>query len=440
VMQGNSLGIIKPAPDQRIEKPLRTSAMEMTLNPKEEWNELFNDTWRRYRDFFYDPAMQQVDWNDVKKQYSALMENAITRWDVTTIQQEMIAELSAGHTYARQGDVEQGNSRGHGFLGIDWELANGAYRIKRIVKPAAWDNEVRSPFDVTGINVKEGDYILAVNGKPVDANIDPYASLEGTAGSTVMLKVNGQPNLTGARDVFIETLTTGQERRLRHLEWIEGNRKKVEALSNGDLGYMYMPNTGGDGQTELMRQFYAQVDKKGFIIDERFNAGGQLGDRFIEMLNRPNLYNIAWRNAGISRIPGKGNDGPKAMLINGWAGSGGDAFPWAFKTMNMGPIIGERTTGILVGPATGHNLIDGGGITVPDARLYGPDGKWFWEGEGVPPTIEVWDDPAQLAKGNDPQLIRAIEEVKKLVRDKPRKLAPKPAFEDRSANGMKNKE
>jgi tricorn protease len=440
VMQGNSLGIIKPAPDQKIEKPLRSSAMEMTLNPKEEWKQLFNDTWRRYRDFFYDPAMQQVDWNDVKKQYSALMEDAITRWDVTTIQQEMIAELSAGHTYARQGDVEQGSSRGHGFLGIDWELANGAYRIKRIVRPAAWDNEVRSPFDVTGINVKEGDYILAVNGRPVDATIDPYASLEGTAGSTVMLKVNNQPNLTGARDVLIETLTTGQERRLRHLEWIEGNRRKVDALSNGDLGYMYMPNTGGDGQTELMRQFYAQVDKKGFIIDERFNAGGQLGDRFIEMLNRPNLYNIAWRNAGISRIPGKGNDGPKAMLINGWAGSGGDAFPWAFKTMNMGPIIGERTLGILVGPATGHNLIDGGGITVPDARLYGPDGKWFWEGEGVPPTIEVWDDPAQLVKGNDPQLIRAVEEVKKLVKEKPRKLAPKPAFEDRSAGGMKNKE
>ena len=440
VMQGNNLGIIKPAPDQKIEKPLRTSAMEMTLIPKEEWNQLFNDTWRRYRDFFYDPAMQQVDWNDVRKQYSALMENAITRWDVLNIQQEMIAELSAGHTYARTGDIELASNRGHGFLGIDWELANGAYRIKRIVRPAAWDNEVRSPFDVTGVNVKEGDYILSVNGKPVDASIDPYASFEGMAGRTVMLKVNNQPNLAGAREVLIETLTTGQERRLRHLEWIEGNRKKVETLSNGDLGYMYMPNTGGDGQTELMRQFYAQVDKKGFIIDERFNAGGQLGDRFIEMLNRTNLYNIAWRNAGVSRVPGKGNDGPKAMLINGWAGSGGDAFPWAFKTMNLGPIIGERTLGILVGPATGHDLIDGGGITVPDARLYGPDGKWFWEGEGVSPTIEVWDDPAQLAKGIDPQLIRAVEEVKKLVKEKPRKLAPKPAFEDRSAGGIKNKE
>jgi tricorn protease len=187
-----------------------------------------------------------------------------------------------------------------------------------------------------------------------------------------------------------------------------------------------------------MRQFDAHVDKDGFIIDERFNAGGQLGDRFIEMLNRNNLYNIAWRNAGISRVPVKGNSGPKAMLINGWAGSGGDAFPWAFKTMNMGPIIGERTLGILVGPATGHGMIDGGSITVPDARLYGPDGKWFAEGYGVTPTIEVWDDPAQLVKGNDPQLLRAIDEVMKLIKTNPLKLAPKPKFEDRSAKGLKD--
>jgi tricorn protease len=438
VLSGTSLGIVKPAPDQRIEKPLRTSAMEMVLDPRAEWNQIFQDTWRRYRDFFYDPAMQQVDWNGIRKQYGALMEYAITRWDVINIQQEMIAELAAGHTYARSGDTEAGSNRGHGFLGIDWELADGAYRIKRIVRPAAWDNEVRSPFDLTGVGVKEGDYILAVNGKPLDSKVDPYAAFDGTAGNTVILRINSQPDPKGARDVVIETLTVFQERRLRHLEWIESNRKKVSEMSNGEIGYVYMPNTGTDGQTELLRQFYAQVDKKGFIIDERFNAGGQLGDRFVEMLNRPNLYNIAWRNADVSRIPGKGNDGPKAMLINGWAGSGGDAFPWAFKTMNLGPIIGERTLGILVGPATGHALIDGGGITVPDARLYGPDGKWFAEGWGVTPTIEVWDDPAQLARGQDPQLNRAVDEVKKLIQTHPRKLPPRPPFEDRSARGIKD--
>jgi tricorn protease len=438
IAQGNNFGIIKPNPDQKIEKPLNTAGMEMILNPREEWNQLFNDTWRRYRDFFYDPGMQQVNWNNIRKQYGELMKDAITRWDVLNIQQEMISELSAGHTYVNGGDVESSTNRGHGFLGIDWELSGGAYRIKRIVRPAQWDNEVRSPFDATGISVKEGDYILAVNGKTIDTNIEPYAAFEGLAGTAVMLKINSKPSVDGAKDVLVETIGPGQERRLRHLEWIEANRKKVDELSNGKLGYMYMPNTGTNGQTELMRQFYAQVDKEGFIIDERFNAGGQLGDRFIEMLNRPNLYNIAWRNAGISRIPGKGNNAPKAMLINGNAGSGGDAFPWAFKTMNMGPIIGERTLGILVGPATGHGLIDGGGITVPDARLYGPDGKWFAEGYGVTPTIEVWDDPAQLAKGNDPQLLRAIEEVMKLVKTNPRILAPKPSFEDRSAKGIKD--
>jgi tricorn protease len=439
VMQGPVMGIVKAAPEQKIDKPLRTSAMEMTLDPKKEWDQIFQDTWRRYRDFFYDPAMQQVNWEQMRKQYGSLMEHAITRWDVTNIQAEMIAELAAGHTYARLGDVESASNRGHGFLGIDWELSNGAYRIKRIVRPASWDHEVRSPFDVTGVNVKEGDYILSVNGRPVDMDKEPYAAFDGLSGSSVLLKVNSQPSMAGARDVLVETLTAGQERRLRHLEWIEANRKTVDEQSKGTIGYMYMPNTGGDGQTELMRQFYAQVDKEGFIIDERFNAGGQLGDRFLEMLNRSNLYNIAWRNAGVSRIPGKGNDGPKAMLINGQAGSGGDAFPWGFKTMNMGPIIGERTLGILVGPATGHNLIDGGGITVPDARLYGPDGKWFAEGVGVTPTIEVWDDPAQLARGNDPQLIRAVEEVKKLIQQKPRKLAPKPAFENRTAEGLKDR-
>jgi tricorn protease len=438
VMSGNNMGIIKPMPEQRIEKPLAIQNLEMTWSPKDEWNQIFNDTWRRYRDFFYDPAMQQVDWKDMKKQYGELMQHAITRWDVNNIQQEMIAELAAGHTYVRGGDVEQSSARAPGLLGIDWEVANGAYRIKRIVKPAVWDNEVRSPLDATGISVKEGDYILSVNGKPLDITQDPLAAFEGTSGATVVLRVNSTPSLVGSKEVVVEALTNARERRLRHLEWIEKNRKKVEEMSNGDLGYMYMPNTGQDGQTELLRQFYAQFNKKGFIIDERFNAGGQLGDRFIEMLNRTNLYNISWRNAGVSRVPLRGNDGPKAMLINGWAGSGGDAFPWAFKTMNLGPIVGERTLGILVGPATGHNLIDGGGITVPDARLYGPDGKWFAEGYGVTPTIEVWDDPAQLAKGIDPQLNRAVEEVMKLVKAQPSKLKPPPPFENRKADGIKD--
>ncbi len=433
----NGFGIIKIDPDQKLDKLLRTSEIEIVLRPKEEWSQLFNDTWRRYRDFFYDPSMQKVDWNQVRKDYSELLADAITRWDVNNILQEMVSELSAGHTYVSGGDLEQGKNRTNGFLGIDWAIENNSYKIKRIVKPAVWDNEVQSPLEASGVNVKEGDYIISVNGRPLDVAIDPYAMFEGLAGKAVALRVNSKPGAAGSREVIIKTLLPQEEGRLRHLEWIESNRKKVDELSGGQLGYMYMPNTGTEGQTELMRQFYAQIDKKGFVIDERFNAGGQLGDRFIEMLNRPNIYNIAWRDANITRWPAKGNNGPKVMLINGWAGSGGDAFPWAFQQLNLGPIIGERTLGILVGPATGHRLMDGGNITVPDARLFGADGKWFAEGYGIKPDLEVWDDPAKLAKGTDPQLIRGIEEAMKLVKEKPLKSYPRPEFEDRSANGLK---
>jgi tricorn protease len=412
--------------------------MEMILQPREEWKQIFNDTWRRYRDFFYDPNMHKVDWNGIRKQYGALIDDAITRWDVNNIQLEMISELSAGHTYAGGGDQEQSSSRVHGFLGINWAKDEGGYKISRIIKSAPWDSEVKSPFDLSGVQVKEGEYLISVNGRSIDPSKDPYASFEGLSGKTIVLRVNSKPGYEGSREVVLTTLTPGQETRLRHLEWIEQNRRKVEELSGGQLGYMYMPNTGALGQTELMRQFYGQIDKKGFVIDERSNAGGQLADRFIEMLNRPVLYNLAWRDAEVTVWPVKANNGPKVMLINGWAGSGGDAFPWAFQQLKLGPIVGERTLGILVGPATTHGLIDGGYITVPDARLYGADGKWFAEGYGIKPEIEIWDDPAKLAKGEDPQLLRAVEEAMKLIKSNPRKLYPRPPYEDRSAKGIKD--
>ncbi|MDZ7694728.1 MAG: S41 family peptidase [Balneolaceae bacterium] len=192
-----------------------------------------------------------------------------------------------------------------------------------------------------------------------------------------------------AREVIVKTLTQSEELELRYLEWIERNRKKVEELSNGRLGYVYMSNTAGQGQQELVRMFYGQLNKKGYIIDERFNSGGQLADRFMELLERPVVYNLHWRHGRDHTQPVKTNTGPMAMLINGWSGSGGDAFPWAFQELEAGPIIGQRTLGILVGPATGHQLIDGGGITVPGARLYDNDGHWFWEGEGVTPDYEI---------------------------------------------------
>ena len=279
----------------------------------------------------------------------------------------------------------------------------------------------------------DGDYIHAVNGIPLDLLRDPYAAFEGLAGKTVSLSTSKSGNIVDDSSIVIKCLTRGEEVNLRYLEWIENNRKRVEELSDGKLGYIYMSNTAGRGQLELVRMFYGQLEKDGFIIDERFNGGGALADRFLELLQRPVVYNLHWRHGKDHTQPIKTNTGPMGMLINGWAGSGGDGLPWAFQELEAGPIVGERTLGILVGPATGHQLVDGGGITIPGARLYDNDGHWFWEGEGVAPDIEVWDDPNILMQGRDPQLERVVKEVVKLLETQSPEMTPAPAREDRTA-------
>lgn len=436
VSSNGKYGIIKPEENQKLDKPIPTEDLSMDLVPREEWRQIFLDSWRRYRDFFYDPQMHGVDWEALKLQYGALIEEARSRWDVSFVASNLAAELSAGHTYTFGGGPDEIKSVQTGFLGIDWELQGETFHIGRIVKPAAWDTEVRSPFDKPGVKVKAGDCILAVNGIPLDASKDPYAAFEGLSGKTVSLSISPSGDKSEAEQVLVKCLTQGEETNLRYLEWIENNRRMVENLSDGRLGYIYMSNTANQGQQELVRMFYGQLDKDGFIIDERFNGGGQLADRFLELLQRPVVYNLHWRHGKDHTQPVKTNKGPKGMLINGWAGSGGDGLPWAFQELEAGPIVGERTLGILVGPATGHQLIDGGGITVPGARLYDNDGHWFWEGEGVAPDIEVWDDPNLLIQGRDPQIERLVEELMKLLENAPPKMTPAPPREDRTAKEL----
>lgn len=414
--KSNSYSIVDVAPDQKADKKMPTSQMEMSVIPQEEWKQIFTDAWRFQRDFFYDKNLHGVDWNAMKNRYGKLIDNAVTRWDVNYIIGELIGELNASHTYRGGGDVEQGKSRQVGYLGVDWEIKDGAYRIAKIINGAPWDSEVRSPLSKSGINVKEGDYLLAVNGIPVDITKDPAAALEGLSGTVVELTVNDKPTLAGSRKVVVETLTT--ETRLRNLAWIESNRKRVEEATHGKIGYIYVPSTGWDGQTELVRQFAAQFTKEGLIIDERFNDGGQIPDRFIELLNRNPLAFWAVRDGETWQWPPHANFGPKVMLINGWSGSGGDAFPDYFRKASLGPLIGTRTWGGLIGITGAPQLIDGGMVTVPTFRMYDPDGKWFREGHGVDPDIEVMDDPSQLAKGIDPQLERAIEEIMSLLKTK----------------------
>ncbi len=430
-----SFYIIDVQPKQKLTTRLRTDELEMVVDPRAEWRQMFMDIWRKYRDFFYDPNMHGVDWDGVRRKYRALLDDAVTRWDVNFVFGEVIAELNASHTYVGGGDLESGKRLNVGMLGIDWALEDGAYRIARIVDGAPWDSEVRSPLNRPGVKAKEGDYILAVNGIALDTGKDPWAAFQGLAGKTVALTVNEKPSIEGSWEVIVETL--GDETRLRYLEWVEKNRKRIEEATKGRVGYIYMPDTSVPGQTELIRQYYAQMDKDGFIVDERFNSGGQLADRFVELLSRPRVHYIAWRYGKEIPQPEMANPGPKVMLINGWSGSGGDALPYTFKGQGVGPVIGTRTYGALIGPASGHMLVDGGYHTVPEGRIYGNDGKWFAEGHGVDPDIEVVADPNQLARGLDPQVERAIEEIMRLIEVNPPRFVEKPAYQDRSGKDIK---
>ena len=417
VYKAKNAAVVSFAPDQKMEKTMPLGDMDITVNPKAEWKQIFTDAWRFERDFFYDKNMHGVDWNAMRVRYGKMLDNAVTREDVNYVIGEMIAELSSSHSYRGGGDIENAKRLDVGYLGTNWEVANGHYRIKSIIKDAVWDVESRSPLSLPGAGVKEGDYVLAVNGVPMDISKEPYAAFQGLGGKTIELTVNSTPSMTGAKKVVIKTMTS--EGRLRNLEWIENNRKRVEEATGGKAGYIYVPNTGINGQDELVRQFAAQMDKQALIIDERFNSGGQIPDRFIELLNRKPLAYWAVRDGKDWQWPPVANFGPKVMLINGWSGSGGDAFPDYFRKAGLGPLIGTRTWGGLIGISGAPRLIDGGVVTVPTFRMYDPDGKWFKEGHGVDPDIQVKEDPGALARGNDPQLQKAIEQIQQMLKTNP---------------------
>ncbi len=415
-------------PDQKFEKPMPTADMEVPVDPRAEWKQMFTDTFRFERDFFYDPNMHGVDWAGLRGRYAKLLEDAVTRWDVNFVLGEFIGELNASHTYRGGGDEENPPARSVGMLGVDWEAAGSAYRVKRIIRSGPWDVSLRSPLDEPGVNVGEGEYILAVNGVPIDAQKDPWAAFQGLGEKTIVLTVNSTPSQVGARQVVVKTLS--DETELRFRAWVEERRQRVDRATGGKVGYIYVQSTGRDAQNELMKQFMAQWKKDGLVIDERFNSGGQIPDRFIELLNRPILSYWAVRDGPSQQWPPVAHRGPQVMLINGWSGSGGDAFPFYFREAGLGPLIGTRTWGGLIGISGSPALTDGGGVTVPTFRMYDPKGRWFAEGHGVDPDIKVEDDPVQLAKGTDPQLERAIKEVTdRIAKQAP--PPPRPPYEKR---------
>jgi tricorn protease len=426
VRRKSDYALIEPKDGQKFEKKLPVNSLQTVVDPVAEWTQLFTEAWRIERDFFYDPNMHGVDWQVMRDRYGSLLKEAVTRWDVNYVIGELIAELNASHAYRSGGDLENSLQRGVGYLGVDFALENGAYRIKHIVDGAAWDAEVRSPLKQPGVDVKEGDYLLAVNGLPLDTELEPYAAFQGLADKPVLISVNSEPKLEGAREVLVQTL--GSEYRLRHLAWIEKNRKKVEDATDGKVGYIYVADTGRNGQSELVRQFRAQITKQGLIVDERFNSGGQIPDRFVEMLGRKTLNYWGVRDGRDWAWPPVANSGPKAMLINGWSGSGGDCFPFYFQKANLGPLIGTRTWGGLIGITGTPPLIDGGSVTAPTFGIYSTTGEWIIEGYGVDPDIEIMDDPGLMAKGGDPQLERGIQEVLKALKKHPPVEVKKPKY------------
>lgn len=429
VSKSRGFYIVDVQAGQKLEKQVSTSDLNMTVDPMKEWKQIFMDAWRFERDFFYDPNMHGVVWEKMKERYGALIDDAVSRSDVNYILGELIAELNASHTYRGGGDSESPERENVGYLGVDWEVDNGHYKIKNIVRGASWDAEVTSPFDKAGVDVSEGDYVLEVNGQPLNPEDDPYAAFQGLAGKPIELTVNDEPGRKDARKVIVEGLKS--ESRLRHLDWIEKNRKRVDEATDGKVGYIYVRSTGWDGQNELVRQFNAQFHKDALIIDERFNSGGQIPDRFIELLDRKVLAFYASRDGKNWQWPPVANFGPKVMLINGWSGSGGDAFPTFFKRADLGPLIGTRTWGGLIGISGAPRLIDGGMVTVPTFRQYSPSGEWFPEGHGVEPDIKVVDDPEKLAEGTDPQLEKAIETIMELLKKNPPVDPEQPEYEKR---------
>lgn len=430
VSRSGSWAVLSPEENCKFEKPLRLAEMLLTTDPKQEWRQLFMDTWRLERDYFYDPGMHGGDWPAVRDKYLGMIGEAMTREDVDFVIGEMIGELSSSHAFHWGGDLEKIKTAQTGYLGISWEAAGSFYRIAKILHGAPWDATARPPLAGPGMPVKEGDYLLAVNGVPITTAGEPFAAFRSLAGKTVELTYNHSASWAGAQKVVVKTLE--DEYRLRNLEWIEGMRKRVDEATGGQVGYIFVPGTGADGQNELMRQFSAQWNKKALIIDERFNDGGQIPDRFIEMLNRPPLAFLALRDGHPIPWPQAANYGPKVMLINGWSGSGGDAFPDFFKKEKLGPLIGTRTWGGLIGASTYPTLIDGGIITAPCFRVFNPDGTWFKEGHGVDPDMEVPEDLGAMAKGIDPQLERAIMETLKQLKANSFKIPPQPTYEQRN--------
>jgi tricorn protease len=414
------------APPKAGEGALKMDQMEVRVDPPAEWRQIYNEIWRLERDFFYDPKLHGVNMADFKARYARYLDGIGHRADLNYLFGEMLGELSVGHLYVGGGALPDQKTVPVGMLGADYAIENGRYRFAKVYDGENWNPSLRAPLTAPGVNVKAGEYLLAVNGRDVQPANEIYSYFEATAGKAVTLRVGPNPNGDGARDVTV--VPVPNEQSLRYMAWIEGNRRKVEQASGGRLGYLHMPNTAEAGYTNFNRWFFAQVGKEGLVLDERFNGGGFVADYIVDYLRRPLLNYFSTRAGHDFTTPMNGIFGPKAMIVNEFAGSGGDAMPWMFKKLKIGPVIGKRTWGGLVGIFGFPPLLDGGSVTAPNLAFYNTEKQWDVENHGVAPDIEVEQDPALIRQGRDPQLEKAIEVLMESLKKNPLPKHEKPEY------------
>lgn len=414
---------------------LKTSDLQMKVNPIAEWNQIYREGWRINRDFLYDANLHGADWDAIYKKYKPFLAHVAHRSDLSYILANLIGELTIGHSWAGGGALPKVETVPVGLLGADYEVSNGYYKFAKIYSGENWNPGLRAPLTAPGLNVSEGEYLLEVNGVELKAPTNLYSLFEGTAGKQISLRINSKPFRDGSR--LITVVPSRSETGLRTRAWIEGNRRKVDKMSKGRLAYVYLPNTSRSGYINFNRYYFTQQDKEGAIIDERFNGGGSAADYFVDMMARPLVNYFATRDGKEFTTPMAQIFGPKVMIINEFAGSGGDLLPYIFRFRKVGPLIGKRTWGGLVGHHGGVGLIDGGFISSPNLAFYSIEGVWDIENVGVPPDIEVEMTPALVIKGQDPQLERAVKETLKLLEKKPVKHTPRPAPIDRVSKKKK---
>lgn len=430
---GNDYGMVKISEGQKVPAgKLNLDNMTMKLDPRKEWDQIYTDAWRIFRDFFYVSNLHGVDWTGIEKRYSPLLPFVSHRADLDYILSEIVAESNTGHSYVDWGDFPTVKRVDGGLLGAELIADHdaGLYKIAKIYDSENWNKDRRSPLHDIGVDVKEGDYILSINGKKLTLQDNPYELLENTAEKNIEIEVNSIPGASGSRIMTIKPIKSELE--LMYLDWVNQRREMVDKLSGGKIGYIHVPNTAIEGNRELFHGMLEFHGKEALIIDDRYNGGGFIPDRMADLLDRKTLS--YWHQNGLQpgRAPSIAHDGPKVMLTNGYSSSGGDAFPYYFRKLGLGKLIGTRTWGGLVGISTNAGLVDGGYISVPRFGIFDENENWIIEGVGVSPDIEVVDRPEQMAKGIDPCIEKAVEVLLKELQTNPVKKVKSPEAPDRS--------